>query len=261
MADLSLDFQFKTPIHKVWKALTNPDTLAQWVMENNFKPVVGHKCQFWNQEIDLVVNCEVLVVDEPHTLSYTWVGGPIDTIVTWTLTEENAATHLHLNHTGFAAKGKAYNGAKYGWAYKIEELYKVLEEKVAQDKEILNDVNFTEFLLGIEPEAHRKRTKEIFRWIIEKYPRFETEIKWNQPMFTDHGTFIIGFSASKKHLAIAPEHAAIQYVEENIQKAGYDYTNEIIRIPWDSEVNYELLEGIIDFNVWDKANCTTFWRK
>lgn len=43
-------------------------------MENNFKPIVGHKCQFWNQEIDLVVDCEVLVVDEPHTLSYTWLG-------------------------------------------------------------------------------------------------------------------------------------------------------------------------------------------
>ncbi|WP_231710706.1 SRPBCC family protein [Gracilibacillus suaedae] len=65
MADLSLDFQFKSPINKVWKAITNSDTLGQWVMENNFKPIEGHKCQFWNKEIDLEVDCEVLVVDEP----------------------------------------------------------------------------------------------------------------------------------------------------------------------------------------------------
>ncbi len=261
MADLSLDFQFKSPINKVWKALTNSDTLAQWVMENNFKPIVGHKCQFWNKEIDLVVDCEVLVVDEPSTLSYTWVGGPIDTIVTWTLTEDGETTHLHLDHTGFEAKGQAYNGAKYGWAYKVEELQKVLGEKSSYDKGNHNIATFTSFLQGIDHEAHRERTEQIFNWITEKYPKLETEIKWNQPMFTDHGTFIIGFSVSKKHLAIAPEHVAIQHVEADIQQAGYDYTKEIIRIPWNREVDYELLAKIIDFNIWDKANCTTFWRK
>lgn len=77
MADLSLDFQFNSPIKKVWDALTHSDTLAQWVMENNFKPIVGYKCQFRNDAIDLIVDSEVLVVDEPYKLSYTWVGGPI----------------------------------------------------------------------------------------------------------------------------------------------------------------------------------------
>ena len=84
MANLSLDYQIKSPIDKVWNALTHSETLAQWVMENNFRPIVGYKCQFLNKEIGLVVNSEVLVVDKPHKLSYTWVGGPIDTIVTWT---------------------------------------------------------------------------------------------------------------------------------------------------------------------------------
>ncbi len=59
MANISLDFQFKSPINKVWDALTNSDTLAQWVMENNFKPIVGYKCQFRNTEIDLIVDSEV----------------------------------------------------------------------------------------------------------------------------------------------------------------------------------------------------------
>jgi len=128
MADLSLDFQFKSPINKVWDALTNSDTLAQWVMENNFKPVVGYKCKFRNEEINLIVDSEVLVVDEPYQLSYTWVGGPIDTVVTWTLKHEDGITYLHLEQTGFEKEGQAFNGAKYGWAYKIEELNKMLGE-------------------------------------------------------------------------------------------------------------------------------------
>ena len=128
MADLSLDFQFKSPINKVWDALTNSDTLAKWVMENNFRPIVGYKCQFRNEAINLIVESEVLVVDKPYKLSYTWVGGPIDTIVTWTLKEEGGTTYLHLDHTGFEKIDPAFNGAKYGWTYMIEELNKVLEE-------------------------------------------------------------------------------------------------------------------------------------
>lgn len=89
----------------------------------------------------------------------------------------------------------------------------------------------------------------------------ETEIKWKQPMFTDHGTFIIGFSVSKKHLAVAPESVTITHVEDDIVKAGYDYTKELIRIPWKASVDYSLLEKMIEFNIWDKANCSTFWRK
>lgn len=128
MADLTLDFQFKSPINNVWDALTNSDTLAQWVMENNFKPIVGYKCQFKNEEIDLIVDSEVLVVDEPYKLSYTWIGGPIDTIVTWTLRQNGETTYLHLEQTGFEKEGQAFNGARYGWAYKIEELKSLLDE-------------------------------------------------------------------------------------------------------------------------------------
>nr|WP_062049276.1 iron chaperone [Bacillus sp. JCM 19034] len=137
----------------------------------------------------------------------------------------------------------------------------MLEGKSAVQKGGHNLANFTEFLQGIDHETHKERTEQIFNWITEKYPKLETGIKWKQPMFTDHGTFIIGFSVSKKHLSVAPEQVAISHVEEDIQKAGYEYTKEIIRIPWNREVDYELLEKMIDFNIWDKANCTTFWRK
>ena len=85
--------------------------------------------KFQNKEIDLIVDSEVLVVDKPNKLSYTWIGGPVNTIVTWTLKEKNGTTYLNLDQTGFENENvQAFNGAKYGWAYKIEELKKVLEE-------------------------------------------------------------------------------------------------------------------------------------
>ncbi|MEI4768045.1 SRPBCC domain-containing protein [Psychrobacillus sp. FJAT-51614] len=128
MAEVSLDFQFASSIDKVWNALTDSDTLAKWIMENDFKPIVGHKCQFRNEQWNLIVNCEVLVVDEPYTLSYTWVGGPINTIVTWTLKQEEGTAYLHLEQTGFEKEDQAFNGAKFGWAGKVDELKKVLGE-------------------------------------------------------------------------------------------------------------------------------------
>ncbi|MBM4764422.1 iron chaperone [Bacillus sp. B15-48] len=120
---------------------------------------------------------------------------------------------------------------------------------------------FAEFLVGMDNPSHRERMEEVLTWIKNKYPNLKTEIKWKQPMFTDHGTFIIGFSVSKKHLAVAPESVTITYVEDDIVKAGYEYTKELIRIPWNGPVEYSLLEKMIDFNIWDKANCSTFWRK
>ena len=70
-------------------------------------------------------------------------------------------------------------------------------------------------------------------------------IAWNQPMFTDRGTFIIGFSVTKKHLAVAPERAGIDRFSDKIMQAGYSHSQELIRIPWDKPVDYALLEKII----------------
>ncbi|KMK75248.1 SRPBCC family protein [Alkalihalobacillus pseudalcaliphilus] len=128
MAELQLDFQFNSPIEKVWEALTHSETLAQWVMENNFRPIVGYKCQFRNEAIGLVVHSEVLLVDKPNKLSYTWVGGPIDTVVIWTLKQEGKVTHLHLEHAGFEEMNQAYHGAKYGWSNMVDNLKKLIEE-------------------------------------------------------------------------------------------------------------------------------------
>ncbi len=120
---------------------------------------------------------------------------------------------------------------------------------------------FAEYLERIDNPQHRARTEEILSWVIEKFPNLVPKIAWNQPMFTDHGTFIIGFSVAKKHLAVAPERAGITQFSKDIVQAGYDYTNELVRIPWDSPVQFSLLEKMIEFNLLDKAECKTFWRK
>ncbi|MFJ6413204.1 iron chaperone [Terribacillus saccharophilus] len=120
---------------------------------------------------------------------------------------------------------------------------------------------FAEYLAQIDNPQHRERTEEVLKWVAEKYPNMEKKIAWNQPMFTDHGTFIIGFSIAKQHLAVAPEKAGIDHFSDDIVQAGYDHTKQLVRIKWDGPVDYSLLERMIEFNITDKADCTTFWRK
>lgn len=119
---------------------------------------------------------------------------------------------------------------------------------------------FEEFLAEIDNPEHRARTEEVLTWVAEKYPPFERAIKWNQPMFIDHGTYIIGFSVSKQHLAASPEQAGIIHFSEQIVQAGYKHTKMLVQFPWNRPVDYDLLEKMIEYNVEDKADITTFWR-
>jgi hypothetical protein len=120
---------------------------------------------------------------------------------------------------------------------------------------------FEEFLNQIKEPSQKSRTKEVLDWVAQKYPDMGQRIGWNQPMFTDHGTFIIGFSVSKKHLAVSPEQAGISRFSEEIIKAGYEHTSNLMRFPWDKPIDYTLLQRMIDFNRADKSDTTTFWRK
>lgn len=127
---LSLDFQYTASIEKVWSAITDSSKLAKWVMENDFKPVVGHRFQFRTQPTEWwngIVNGEVLIVDEPHRLSYTWESGEQHT-VTWTLQDlGDGKVNLHLEQTGIS-NAQASAGAKFGWTKMCGELEKLLEQ-------------------------------------------------------------------------------------------------------------------------------------
>lgn len=123
----------------------------------------------------------------------------------------------------------------------------------------MKDLN--EFFSAIQEPDHLKRIEELFAWMKEKFPQLEIVFKWNQPMFTDHGTYIISYSVSKKHISIAPETATIGTFEAEIEKAGYQHTPNIIKITWDQKIDYALLEKIIAHNIKDKIHYTKFWRE
>jgi len=120
---------------------------------------------------------------------------------------------------------------------------------------------FQDFLAKIDDPNHQDRTEEVLTWVADTYPNLVPVVKWNQPMFTDHDTFIIGFSVSKNHLAVAPEGVVVERFSSDIVEAGYNHTKQLMQIKWNSPVNYELLAKIIEYNIREKADCTTFWRK
>jgi uncharacterized protein YndB with AHSA1/START domain len=92
------------PPARVWRALTDPDLLARWLMPNDFRPAVGHAFTFRTDPqpgFDGVVHCEVLALEPERRLCISWRGGPLDTTVTWTLVPEGRGTRLFLVHDGF----------------------------------------------------------------------------------------------------------------------------------------------------------------
>lgn len=120
---------------------------------------------------------------------------------------------------------------------------------------------FTEYLARIEQPPHHARMEEVLEWVCRTFPELEPRIAWNQPMFTDHGTFIIGFSISKMHMAVSPELAGMERFTQEIAQAGYGQSKMLFRIRWEEQVDYPLLHRIIDFNRAEKSGCKSFWRK
>jgi uncharacterized protein YndB with AHSA1/START domain len=109
------------PPEKLWRALTQPHLIEEWLMKNDFKPVVGHSFNLrgdWGGVLD----CEVLAVEPNRTLSYTWnfvhddAAYNLRSVVIFTLTPTSSGTHLRVEQSGFRPDQKqAYGGAHAGW--------------------------------------------------------------------------------------------------------------------------------------------------
>ncbi len=102
--DLSFHRDYNYPPDLVWQALTDPDAIAEWLMDNDFKPVIGHKFQLRTKPgpgFDGITHCEVLEVEPSKILAYTFTGGGIDTVVRYRLEAIPNGTRLHVEHTGF----------------------------------------------------------------------------------------------------------------------------------------------------------------
>jgi uncharacterized protein YdhG (YjbR/CyaY superfamily) len=106
---------------------------------------------------------------------------------------------------------------------------------------------FQMFLYSSDESDKRERMEGILKYIKENFPQLQEEIKWNQPMFGDHETFIIGFSVAKGHIAVAPEAVVISLFEKEIEKAGYSRTQELFRIKWTDKVDFDLLHKMVAY--------------
>jgi uncharacterized protein YndB with AHSA1/START domain len=122
------------PPEKLWRALTQPHLIEEWLMKNDFAPRVGHRFNLrgdWGGVLD----CEVLVVEENKELSYTWnfknddAAFNLESVVTFTLTPTRSGTLLRMEQVGFRPEQKqALGGAKVGW----QQMFAKLEQVVAR---------------------------------------------------------------------------------------------------------------------------------
>ena len=126
------DFPF--PPERLWRALTQPHLIEEWLMKNDFKPTVGHHFNLrgdWGGVLD----CEVLAIEPNKSLSYTWNHMQDDaptnpmrvvSVVTFTLTPTGQGTHLRMEQSGFREdQPQAFNGARFGWQKFLANLEQV----------------------------------------------------------------------------------------------------------------------------------------
>ena len=131
---LVVEREIPHPPEKLWRALTQPHLIEEWLMKNDFKPVVGHRFNLrgdWGGMLD----CEVLAIELHRTLSYTWdhkhddAAYDLKSVVTFTLIPTSTGTRLRVEQSGFRPDQKqAYGGARAGWQQFLANLEQVLTQ-------------------------------------------------------------------------------------------------------------------------------------
>jgi uncharacterized protein YndB with AHSA1/START domain len=124
------------PPEKIWRALTQPQLIEQWLMRNDFKAEVGHQFTLshdWGK-----LECEVLAIEPTTKLSYTWNHVHDDpafnlrSVVVYTLTPTSTGTHLRVEQSGFRPdQKKAFGGAKWGWQQFLGNLEQLVSRSAA----------------------------------------------------------------------------------------------------------------------------------
>ena len=129
-----IEREFPFSPEKLWRALTQPHLIEEWLMKNDFSPPVGHRFNLrgdWGGVLD----CEVLAIEPHKILSYTWnhthadAAYNLQSVVTFTLTPTRTGTQLRMEQSGFRPEQKqAYGGARIGW----QQFFTKLETVVAR---------------------------------------------------------------------------------------------------------------------------------
>jgi uncharacterized protein YndB with AHSA1/START domain len=113
---------------KIWRALTQPHLMEEWLMKTDFKPVVGQSFSLsanWGS-----VDCKVLSLEPPKALSYRWDAMGLESVVTFTLTPTPTGTRLRMEQAGFRPdQEQAYRGATVGW----QRMLGALDELLAKE--------------------------------------------------------------------------------------------------------------------------------
>lgn len=122
------------PPERLWRALTQPHLIEEWLMKNDFKPEVGHAFNLrgdWGGVLD----CEVLTVEPNRSLAYTWDFAHDDpafdlkSVVTFTITPIDSGSRLRVEQTGFRPDQKqAFGGANAGWRQFLTKLEGLLAQ-------------------------------------------------------------------------------------------------------------------------------------
>ena len=128
---LSLDFDLQHPPEKVWRALTDPELLQQWLLPVlDFKLEPGAAFTFKTQPYpgwDGTVSCRFVEIEPYRKLTYTWSVPFLETVVTFTLTPSATGTHLSMVQSGFKPDQKRESGgARYGWKMMTGKLVDLL---------------------------------------------------------------------------------------------------------------------------------------
>ena len=141
---ITVDEIFPHSADLVWKTLTNPDLMGRWLMKpTGFEPVVGNRFTFQTTPAgawDGVIRCEVLEIVPNARLVHSWQGGSdanaeygsrLDTIVTWTITQLEGGTRVHLVHSGFQVprNGFAFRNMSNGWPKIVRKVGEIAAEE------------------------------------------------------------------------------------------------------------------------------------
>jgi len=112
------------PPAKIWRAITTPHIIEEWLMKNDFAPKLDHHFKLsgdWGH-----ADCKVLKIEPDCLLSYTWDAMGLKSVVTLTLTPKGSGTHLRVEQAGFPKEAaRAWAGAQYGWTSFLEKLEQV----------------------------------------------------------------------------------------------------------------------------------------
>jgi uncharacterized protein YndB with AHSA1/START domain len=130
-------FFFSHPPEMVWEYLTKPELMVQWLMQNDFEPIVGYDFQFKTKPIpsldfDGIIYCKVLEIVPFKKLVYSWKTGPgnnkitVDSVVEWKLQSKDNGTELSVEHSGFSEVENLtmFSALNDGW---LKNIHKIAE--------------------------------------------------------------------------------------------------------------------------------------